>query len=81
MEKEIEQAIKNSLNEEEIELIKVSLGEEDGSKTLFVTINSNNGVDTDLCAKATKIISPIIDNLNLNMEDYILDVGSKGNIE
>lgn len=81
MEKEIEQAIKKSLNEEGIELVKVSLGIEDGNNTLFIAIDSNNGVDTDLCIKATKIISPIIDNLNLEMEDYILDVGSKGNIK
>ena len=32
----------------------------------------------DLCVKATHIVSPIIDDLDLDLEDYILDVGSKG---
>ena len=60
MEKKIEEAIEDSLNEEGIELLSVNFGEEDGSKTLFITIDSKNGVDTDLCVKATKIINPII---------------------
>lgn len=32
----------------------------------------------DLCVKATHIVDPIIDSLNLEIENYILDVGSKG---
>ena len=32
----------------------------------------------DLCVKATHIVNPIIDNLDLELEDYVLDVGSKG---
>ena len=40
--------------------------------------NSDNGVDMDLCVKATKIVDPIIDSLNLEIENYVLDVGSKG---
>ena len=38
-----------------------------------ITIDSDNGVDTDLCVKVTKIINPIIDELNLDLNDYILD--------
>ena len=43
-----------------------------------MTIDSENGVDMDLCVKATKIVDPIIDSLNLEIENYVLDVGSKG---
>lgn len=78
MEKEIYDAIISKLNDAGIELLDVRFGEEDGEKTLFVTIDSENGVDTNLCVKATKIVSPIIDELNLDIEDYVLDVGSKG---
>lgn len=76
MEKEIFDSIKDFLEKENIKLVNVKLGEEDGVKTLFITINSENGVDTDLCVQATKIINPIIDKLNLNLDDYVLDVGS-----
>ena len=78
MEQKITNAIKEPLEKENISLLGVHFGEEDGQKTLFVTIDSENGVDVNLCVKATHIVSPIIDELNLDIEDYILDVGSKG---
>ncbi len=78
MEEKVADAIREELNKENIELVGVHLGEEDGQKTLFVTIDSENGVDIDLCVKATHIVDPIIDSLDLEIEDYVLDVGSKG---
>lgn len=78
MEEKIIHAIEGPLNEENIDLVGVHFGEEDGQKTLFVTIDSENGVDLDLCVKATHIVDPIIDSLDLEIEDYVLDVGSKG---
>ena len=78
MEDKIITAIKKPLEDEHIDLVGVHFGEEDGENTLFVTIDSDNGVDMDLCVKATKIVDPIIDSLNLEIENYVLDVGSKG---
>lgn len=78
MEKKIEDSLRDSLKKENIDLVSVHFGEEDGNKTLFITIDSENGVDVKLCVKATKIVSPIIDSLNLEISDYVLDVGSKG---
>ena len=78
MEDKIIDAIKEPLEKENIKLLGVHFGEEDGQKTLFVTIDSENGVDIDLCVKATHIVDPIIDSLDLEIEDYVLDVGSKG---
>ena len=78
MEEKIIDAIKEPLLKENIKLVGVHMGVEDGQKTLFVTIDSDNGVDIDLCVKATHIVDPIIDGLNLEIEDYVLDVGSKG---
>ena len=56
----------------------MEIGEDEGEKTLFVTIDSESGVDMDLCVKATHIVDPIIDSLDLDLEEYVLDVGSKG---
>ena len=78
MEERIFDAVKAPLEEENIQVVEVRLGEEDGEKTLFVVIDSENGVDLDLCVKATHIVDPIIESLNLEIEDYVLDVGSKG---
>ena len=83
MEDKIITAIKKPLEDENIDLVGVHFGEEDGENTLFVTIENSNGepVDTDLCVKATKIVDPIIDSLDLDLENYVLDVGSKGEEE
>ena len=78
MEQKIIDAIKEPLNQKNIELVGVHFGEEDGQKTLFVTIDSEKGVDINLCVEATHIVDPIIDSLDLDIEDYVLDVGSKG---
>ena len=78
MEDKIITAIKKPLEDENIDLVGVHFGEEDGENTLFVTIDSDNGVDMDLCVKATHIVDPIIDSLDLDLEEYVLDVGSKG---
>ncbi len=79
MEEKIIEAIKEPLEKENIKLLGVHFGEEDGEKTLFVTIDNEEGVvDIDLCVKATHIVDPIIDSLDLDIEDYVLDVGSKG---
>ena len=78
MEEQIANAVREPLAKENIELVGVHFGKEDGQDTLFVTIDSDNGVDMDLCVKATKIVDPIIDSLNLEIENYVLDVGSKG---
>lgn len=81
MEEKVYNAVKEPLEKENIKLLGVHLGEEDGEKTLFVTIDSEKGVDVDLCVKATHIVDPIIESLNLEIEDYVLDVGSKGVVE
>ncbi len=78
MENKIADAIREPLANENIELVGVRFGREDGQDTLFVTIDSENGVDIDLCVKANGIVDPIIDSLNLDIENYVLDVGSKG---
>ena len=78
MEEKIADAVREPLENEGIHLVGVHFGEEDGQKTLFVTIDKEEGVDVELCVKATHIVDPIIDSLDLDLENYILDVGSKG---
>lgn len=81
MEKQIKDAITSILKKENIKLVDVRLGYEDNVKTLFIVIDSKDGVDTDLCEEVIKMIDPIIDSLNLDLENYVLDVCSKGEQE
>ena len=78
MENRIREAIEESLLKEGIRVDKIYEGVEDGEKTLFIVIDSEETVDSNMCVKAMKIINPIIDSLDLNLDDYVIDVCSKG---
>ena len=78
MENKIKEAIEESLLKEGIRIDKIYEGVEDGEKTLFIVIDSDDTVDSNMCVKAMKIVNPIIDSLDLNLDDYVIDVCSKG---
>ena len=63
-----------------VKVKEIKFEKEDGVNTLFITILSDNVVDTDLCAKASEIISPLLDELDIEelKNEYVLDVGSEG---
>ena len=47
------------------------------NKTLSIVLDSDNVIDIDTIVKATKIISPIIDEKDFIKESNVLDVSSK----
>lgn len=47
------------------------------NKTLSIILDSDKTIDIDTIVKATKVISPIIDEKDLIKESYTLDVSSK----
>mgnify|MGYP004481746817 CR=1 FL=1 len=77
MKEKIIDAIKEPLEEIDVKVYDISLEKEDNIDTLFIRLDGEL-VDTDLCEKASKIISPIIDELDLGLDDYVLDICSKG---
>ena len=78
MKEKIIDAVKEPLEEINVRVYDISLEKEDNVDTLFIKLDSDQVVDTDLCEKASKIISPIVDKLDLGLEDYVLDICSKG---
>ena len=78
MENKIREAIESELLKENIKIDNIYEGVEDGEKTLFIVIDSEMTVDSNLCVKAMKIVNPILDNLDINLDDYVIDVCSKG---
>ena len=80
MEEKIREALTPTLKELGVNIYSISLEPEDGVNTLFIKIEKDGGVvDTDLCATCADIINPIIDSLDLDIEDgYVLDICSKG---
>ncbi len=74
----IQELIKEPLLKESIEVLSVSWEEEEGVKNLMIIIDKKPYVDLDTCVKATHIINPIIDELDISEDSYVLNVCSKG---
>lgn len=74
----IQELIKEPLSNEGIEVLSVSWEVEEGVKNLMIVIDKKPYVDLDTCVKATHIINPIIDELDIEEENYVLNVCSKG---
>ena len=52
-------------------------GKEDNNFVLRVTIDKDPYIDVDDCVAATKTINPILDEVNIISDTYVLDVCSK----
>lgn len=77
----IKDMITEPLLEQGIFIDSISFGEEDGEKTLFIKIDSKDVVDINMCVKASNIINPLIDTLDIYENNYVVDVSSKGSDE
>jgi len=80
MEEQIKNALIGPLMSEGIVVDEVSYGVDPEEKvnTLYVVIDSfEKEVDIEMVVKATKIINPIVDELDLIKDEYTLDVSSK----
>ncbi|MEG0799056.1 MAG: hypothetical protein RSG51_01320 [Bacilli bacterium] len=78
MENDVKEVITLPLKDIGVEVIDVRDGVEDNEKTLFIVIDSKEGVTISLCEKATKIINPLLDTLKYDFDSYVIDVSSKG---
>ncbi len=80
MEKKLEIIRKNieeELKTEEIIVDSINFVKEGNYHFLRIVLDKVNGIDLDTIVKATNIINPILDKLDLIEEEYILDVLSK----
>ncbi len=74
----IRELIEEPLKEENISVVDVFFEEEDGVKNLMIIIDKKPYVDLDTCVLATHIINPILDEVDLIEDSYVLNVCSKG---
>jgi ribosome maturation factor RimP len=77
IESEILKLINEPLLKIGLKIDKVSYLREDNINFLRIVIDKEPYVNIDDCVEATKIINPIIDNANITIEPYILDICSK----
>jgi ribosome maturation factor RimP len=60
------------------DLVDLTLVVSHGRRTLRVFINSRNGITLEDCARASKHLSPVLDQYDLFMARYYLEVSSPG---
>ena len=69
--------IKEEMDKMEIEITNISYRKEGNINFLEIELDKINGIDLDTIVKATDVINPIIDKLDIIDDSYILDIVSK----
>lgn len=73
----IRDAIQKPLQEMNIVVDSIEYVKDGSYYFLNIVLDRVNGLDLDTVVEATNIINPILDDLDLIEESYILDVSSK----
>jgi len=74
---EIKSKITKPMEEMDIIVIDIKYEEEGNYNFLRIELDKVNGLDLDTIVEATNVINPIIDELDLIDDSYILDIVSK----
>ncbi len=75
--KQIKEAITKPMQDMDIIVCDVSYRKEKKYGFLTIVLDKVNGLDLDTIVEATHVINPILDELDLIDESYILDVISE----
>ena len=77
----IEQRVRDLLEEEVakmgIVIDSVTYEKEGSNYFLRIVIDRDKIIDIDTCVEVTKVINPLLDEANIIVDAYILDISSK----
>lgn len=73
----IKKEIMEPMNKMDIIVDSIDFVNENNYYFLKIVLDKVNGIDLDTMVEATNVINPIIDNLDLIEEEYVLDISSK----
>ena len=77
IEQKVKELIEEKINENGYILDEVLYIKEDGNYFLRIVIDKNGIVDVEDCVTVTRLIDPMLDNIDYITDSYILDVCSK----
>ena len=77
IEKKVRDLIEQKIIENGYILDEVLYIKEDGNYFLRVVIDKNGIIDVEDCVNVTRLIDPMLDNIDYITDSYILDVCSK----
>ena len=77
IEKQITEALTPEVEKLAVTIESVKIEKENDNLFLRIVIDANNPVDVDKCVEVTNVVNPILDNMDLIEEAYILDISTK----
>lgn len=83
MQEEIEKALGDKLTKMNLHIDQVTYGKVEGENTLTIVLDNDSEefIDLKTIVMATRILNPILDQLDLIKESYVLDVYAKAKKE
>jgi len=77
IEKKVRELIEEEVSKMGIRIDSVTYEKEGSNYFLRIVIDRDSIIDIDTCVEATKVINPLLDNLDIIEDSYILDISSK----
>lgn len=77
IEKRVRELIEEEVSKMGITIDSVVYEKEGTNYFLRIVIDRDKIIDIDTCVEVTKVINPLLDNLDVIEDSYILDISSK----
>lgn len=77
IEKKVRELIEDEVSKMGIRIDSVTYEKEGSNYFLRIVIDRDKIIDIDTCVEVTKVINPLLDNLDVIEDSYILDISSK----
>ena len=77
IEKKVRELIEEEVSKMWIIIDSVVYEKEGSNYFLRIVIDRDQIIDIDTCVEVTKVINPLLDNLDVIEDSYILDISSK----
>ena len=77
IEKKVRELIEDEVSKMGITIDSVVYEKEGSNYFLRIVIDRDKIIDIDTCVEVTKVINPLLDDLDVIEDSYILDISSK----
>lgn len=77
IEKKVRELIEEEVSKMGIRIDSVVYEKEGSNYFLRIVIDRDKIIDIDTCVEVTKVINPLLDDLDVIEDSYILDISSK----
>ena len=77
IEKKVRELVEDEVSKMGIRIDSVVYEKEGSNYFLRIVIDRDKIIDIDTCVSVTKVINPLLDDLDIIEESYILDISSK----